>query len=103
MQQILEAFANDDLRTDVEPEERTPEHKRIYEWSNKLQEKMEQTLNKEEQELLEELLLSLASESSCYAQARFIRGYQLGALMMMEIFWNRESCVRTGRGGDLSA
>ena len=54
----------------------------VYETTEALSEKM----NREEKELLEQLRDAKSEELNLYAVDRFIYGYRLGALMIMELF-----------------
>lgn len=86
MQRILEAFANDSLRVEADVEKRSKDHQRVWELTSRLQDELEERLGQKEKELFEKLMDTMASESSYYAQERFIYGYRLGVLMTMEVF-----------------
>ncbi len=88
MYTILEAFANGTLRIEADVSQRSPEHQKICDLAGELEQNLSKQLSDDENELLRQLLDALASESSHYAENRFIRGYQLGTLMTMEIFTN---------------
>lgn len=96
MQRILEAFANDDLRVEADVGKRSKEHQRVWELTNRLQDELEEKLGQKEKELFEELMDTMASESSYYAQERFIYGYRLGVLMTMEVFSDPDIFVWRG-------
>lgn len=86
MHTILQAFANDALRVETNTDQRSVEHQKICDLSDELEQKLSKRLKDEEKELLRKLIDTLASESGYYAEKRFIRGYQLGVLMTMEVF-----------------
>lgn len=87
MQKILEAFANGELRVEADISKRSPEHQKASKRCDELEEKVREKLEDEEgQKIFDELMGALAFESSYYAQERFIRGFRLGALMMIEVF-----------------
>ena len=48
--------------------------------------RLEERLNDEEKELLNCLIDTILAEGTCYAQSKFVRGYQLGVLMTAEVF-----------------
>lgn len=98
MGQILEAFAQDQLRADTITEERGPQHQQTYERSIALQEEFEERLNEEDKKRFHELI-DLMDEVNCYSlQNKFIRGYRLGALMMMEILQNQTTYLGNAQG-----
>ena len=87
MQKILEAFANGELRVEADVEKRSPEHQKVSERCNELEKKVREKLGDEEdKKLFDKLMEAMMYESSYYAQERFIRGFRLGALMIMEVF-----------------
>ena len=86
MGKILEAFLNDQLRVDSGTVRRSPEHQEVSARGEKLQEKLAEKLNDEENALLTQLLDTLFDESCLDAEAKFERGFRLGALMIAEIF-----------------
>lgn len=90
MYTILEAFANGVLRVEEDVSRRRPEHQKTCNLIDELEQKLSKQLKDEENELLRQLLDALASESSYYAENRFIRGYRLGTLMTMEVFTNSD-------------
>lgn len=96
MHKILEAFANDALRVETDAEKRSKEHQKVWELSSRLQDELEKGLRQQEKELFGELMDAMASESSCYAQERFIYGYRLGVLMTMEVFSDPDIFVWKG-------
>ncbi|MDE7479111.1 MAG: hypothetical protein K2M91_14425 [Lachnospiraceae bacterium] len=56
-----------------------------------LQGKLEKKLNDEDKELLQKFADTYFDESCCDAHNNFVRGYRLGALMTMEVFWEQDS------------
>ena len=90
MKRILEALANDALRVEADVGKRSKDHQKVLELSSTLQDELE------EKQLFEELMDTMASESSYYAQERFIYGYRLGVLMTMEVFSDPDIFVWKG-------
>lgn len=90
MQRILEAFANDALRVEADVGQRAPEHQKVCELTMELEQKLVERLGDEEKKLFEKLMDAMASESSYYAEGRFIHGYRLGVLMTMEVFMDSD-------------
>ena len=83
---ILNAFLNDQLLLDDDTGNRTPEHQKLCDKGIELQEKLKEKLNDEDKKLLDRLVNVLFDEAACYAQSKYVRGYQLGVLMTMEVF-----------------
>ena len=86
MGNILNAFLRDQLRVDEGTKQRTPEHRRLSEKDYELQNKLAEKLNDEEKEILTELVDTLFDEASVDAYQKSERGFQLGVLMMVEVF-----------------
>lgn len=86
MGKILDAFLTDQLRVDSGAVRRSPEHQEVCDRSDELQEKLAEKLNEEENTLLTQLLDTLFDEGCLDAEAKFERGFRLGALMIAEIF-----------------
>lgn len=86
MGKILDAFLTEQLRVDSGTVKRSPEHQEVCDRSDELQEKLAEKLNEEENALLRQLLDTLFDESCFDADAKFERGFRLGALMIAEIF-----------------
>lgn len=84
MGKILDAFAIDHIDSIVE--KRSPKHKRLYEKSHQLRAELEKKLNDGEKQILDSLMETMFDEGACYAETKFIRGYRLGVLMMVEVF-----------------
>ncbi len=99
MGKFLKAFAGEQLQVAEATETRSPERKRLIDKSCRLHAELEQRLSTEERELLERLLDVNADENTLYGEERFIRGYQLGVLMTMEIFAGQETFFCKGRTG----
>lgn len=90
MGKILEAFANAELRVD-EAENRSPKYHELWGRVCDLTDELEEKLNEKEQKLLSDLINTISDENNCYAQDKFIRGYCLGALMIMEVLSERDT------------
>lgn len=86
MGKILDAFADGRLCVEEEVEHRSREHQWFSEKTCRLQEELEERLGDEDRELLGDLVDTVFEECCCYAQSRFVRGYQLGVLMTAEVY-----------------
>ncbi len=91
MGKILDAFAEDQLHVNAVKEKRTRHHQHLCEQIETLQNELEEKLNDKEKKQLQNLVNTIFQEGCCDVHNKFIRGYQLGALMTMEIFWERDS------------
>jgi len=85
MGKILEAFLDEQLCVDAVIDKRSPKHQKLCERAYELKMKLEGILNDEGKEFLEQLMETTSEENNCYAQSKFLRGYQLGVLMTMEV------------------
>lgn len=98
MQIILEALANENLQIcplDVNHQSKGGQSmKRVC----KLEESLNASLNTEEKELLKMLEDTLGDVSDGNETDRFIRGFRLGALMMVEVFDGRDNLVAGTNG-----
>lgn len=93
MGKILEAIATDHLC--VEPP--------IYEGDSKfnrarnryctLGEKLLEKLNEEERKLLDDYSTAQTEESLLYGNDRFVKGFRLGVLMMMEVITDEDDLI----------
>lgn len=86
MERILEALAHDDLSTMVSTVKDNPEYNQSMKEICEIENVLYAALNPTESSLLkklEDLQLDVAELS---ATARFIDGYRLGVLMMVEVF-----------------
>lgn len=90
MGKILEAFANDELRVD-EVEKCSPQCHELWGKICDLTDELEEKLNEEEQKLLSNLIHTISDENACNAQHKFIRGYCLGARMIMEVLSEQDT------------
>lgn len=90
MGKILETFFEGNLLVEPITEKRTEEHKAACDHAYNLVEELESKLNTDEKELLEQVVEALNVENQYYAAERFVRGYSLGALMMLEVFEKRD-------------
>ena len=91
MRNILTALLTDQLRMDSGMERRTPEHQALCEKGNELQNRLDETLNAKQKEILEELVETLFDESSCNEQVNFERGFRLGVLITSEIYYAQDT------------
>lgn len=86
MGKILEAFLSDQLNLDDMTGNQTTDHQKLCKEGYELHEKLKEKLNNEDKELLKRLVDILFDQGVCYAQSKYLRGYQLGVLMTMEVF-----------------
>ena len=91
MGKILEALLTEQLRVDSGTERRTPEHQALCEKSNKIQDRLAETLNDSQKAILEELVDTLFDESCCSEQLNFEQGFRLGVLITSEIFYEQDT------------
>ena len=85
MIKILEALCDKNLTLDPVIENRSPDHKKATDTSYHLIEVLEKKLNAEEREMLDQATEALNVENGYYGTERFVHGFCLGALMMLEI------------------
>ena len=90
MGKILETFFEGNLFVEPIAEKRTKEHKAVCDHAYNLVEKLDAKLNSDEKELLDQIVEALNAESQYYETDRFVRGYSLGALMMLEVIEKRD-------------
>lgn len=86
MGKILEAFATDCLVTDTTEFEKSPEYQAAKKAFCKYGERLMEKLNPEEKQLLQEFSEAKDTQETIYAIDRFIKGFRLGVLMMIEVF-----------------
>ncbi len=99
MESILEAFANDNLEVlpSTCPKSKTSAH--LLSKADKLMEALEAMLNDKGKELLENLDSTNAKLDDISSTDRFIRGYRLGVLMMIDVFGGYDSLILRSKGG----
>lgn len=99
MESILEAFANDNLEVlpSTCPKSETSTH--LLGKADKLMETLEAMLNDEGKELLGKLDTTNAKLDDISSTDRFIRGYRLGVLMMIDVFVGYDSLILRNKGG----
>lgn len=94
MKSMLEALFYGEIRPEEQVVPRNPEYRSI---SRRLSEAMEfwkEKLSSEDFNQLE-VMLDLRSQSeSIYARNTFINGFQLGALIMMEVYTAKEDLLQ---------
>lgn len=95
MGKILEAFANDEICVDEVKKQSSKYHELCGQVCDLIDE-LEEKLDDEGQELLSRLLDAISDENSCYAREKFIRGYSLGVLMLMEVLSEQDTLFRKG-------
>lgn len=93
MRMILEALANENFLVCLRDIEHCSKAEQSIKRICKLEENLKATLNSEEKELLEKLEENISDVGSINETNRFIYGFQLGALIMIEVFSGRDSLV----------
>lgn len=86
MGKILEAFADENLIINPVTYKGNSEYREAMKIAYKIAETLGGKMNSEEKELFEKFRDAQSDEHHLYAIDRFIYGYRLGALMMVEIF-----------------
>ena len=90
---ILESLYDGNLSLESVVESRSPEHQKAFKTAYELMDTLEKKLNAEEIELLDKATEAWNIESGYYATERFVCGYCLGALMMLEVMEKRDSLI----------
>lgn len=90
MRRMLRSLATGDFCTQTIVEKRSPEHQKASDTAYGLLEQMEKKLNSEEKELFEKAVDALITEHSYSEANEFIRGFRLGAILILEILENTE-------------
>ena len=93
MGKILEALLTDQLRVDSVTERRSPEHQALCKKSGELHDQLAEMLNDRQKTVLTELEETNFEESCCCEQAKFERGFRLGALLIAEIFFEQNTVL----------
>lgn len=99
MGKILNAIANDQLCVAPDIYRGSREYRRARDLYCTLGDRLLEKLNKEDKKLLQEYNDAQLHESSLYGDARFIRGFRLGILMMMEVMTDNDDLIL--REGDI--
>ncbi len=90
---ILEALATDRLCIEPTFYEGDLKYQQARNRYCTLGEKLLNKLNEEEKKLLEDYSTALSDENLLYGNDRFIRGFRLGVLMMMEVVMNEDDLI----------
>ena len=90
---ILESLYDGNLSLESVVENRSPEHQKAVKTAYELMDALEKKLNAEETDLLDKATEAWNIESGYYATERFVCGYCLGTLMMLEVMEKRDSLV----------
>lgn len=93
MIKILEYLCNEIPLFELIVEKRSQEHQKACDTAYSLLEALEKSLDINERELLNKTTDALNHEKLVYATDNFIRGYCLGALMMLEIMEKQEELI----------
>lgn len=96
MGKILEAFAEGNFMMETSLFKNKPAYRKIINMLCDLGDQLEEMLGQEGKALLERYNNALADEGQLYATERFIRGYCLGALMMIELFSESDGLIMKG-------
>ena len=93
MRKILEMLLYNDLQIDDElgKSDYSRENRKNLQDIIEKRENLERELGDKQKELLEELVDSMNRETAFYADHRFERGFELGVLLMAEVFNDRET------------
>ena len=93
MGRILEALAADAIAATPPVGRETPEARRVRERFDDLGEALMTRLGAEERKLLDDYTGAFAQENALYSTGQFVRGYRLGALMMLELLFEGDDLV----------
>lgn len=93
MRGILEALYRGDIRPEETIVPTNPEYRALNRRISEAIKTWEKKLSATEFSELEELLDLRSKSGSMYAEASFIHGFQLGALMMVEVYTTRNELV----------
>ncbi len=85
MGKILEALARDDLCVIPSDEKPSPAYKKAYERSSYYIEQLNKRLLSEDKEIFDQVVDALIDENDISADESFIRGFRLGARIIMEV------------------
>jgi len=91
---ILEALANEDLQLIKQPINHDSENTHALKKMGELRTALEAALGDAEKELFQDLKDTSDGVNLDYATDRFITGFRLGVLMMVEVFAESDSLVR---------
>lgn len=93
MGNILKAMATDHLCVEPAVYNGSPEYQKARTRYCTLGEKLAEKLNEEEKKILEEYSAAQTTESLLYGNDRFIKGFRLGILMMMEVITDEGNLI----------
>lgn len=85
MDSILRAFASEQIQIIEANATRTPEQQKLIKEKDKIYAELEQRLDNEEVKLMDQLLSTNLAENVVDGEEKFIWGYRLGVLMMIEV------------------
>ena len=86
MSKILEAFAEDNLSNNPATYRGKSEYRKALKVKYNSAETLNEKLDDEGKKLFEQYCDAQSDESRIYEMDRFIRGYKVGVLMMIEVF-----------------
>ena len=93
MGKILEAIATDHLCVEPVIYEGDSKFNRARSRYCSLGEKLMAKLNEEEQKMLDDYSTAQTEESLLYGNDRFVKGFRLGVLMMMEVITDKDDLI----------
>lgn len=93
MRKILDAIANDRLCVAPDIYRGSGEYRRARDLYCSLGDRLLEKLDGEGKKLLQEYSDAQLDESSLHGDARFIRGFRLGVLMMVEVMTDGDDLV----------
>ncbi|WP_019640786.1 DUF6809 family protein [Paenibacillus fonticola] len=91
MKSMLEALFHGDIRPEEQVVPRNPDYRSISRRVSEAMELWKEKLSSEDFNQLEAMLDLRSQSESIYATNTFINGFQLGALIMMEIYTAKEN------------
>ena len=83
---MLELLANDELKVSARDYKHTPKHSQLGNQLEDLENEIAEKLDQEEKKLFEEYVDKQADMMSLIRAEEFIYGYQIGSLIMMDIY-----------------
>lgn len=93
MGKILEAIATDHLCVEPPVYEGDSKFNRARNRYCTLGEKLLEKLNEEERKMLDDYSTAQTEESLLYGNDRFVKGFRLGVLMMMEVITDEDDLI----------
>lgn len=98
MGKILEALATDNLSLEPAIYKGNTEYQRARNLFADLGEQLLEKLNEEEKKLLDDYTSALSDESHLYSIDRFVTGFKVGVLTMVEVFTGSDGLILQKEG-----